>query len=532
MTMKILPWIGTACLLVSSALADSGVSGLTALAGTSTYEFAVGASTIIQTGGFAGMHRVYHIKGRFVLTVDPNAGTAFFDRVDANAINDGPFGHDLDPDEIFDMTGLTGTVAEDGSIRFESTSRDGSSILITAVFVETTIHLRGETVPPPQSADFFVYELDAAATRRYAGGTGEPNNPYRICTVEQMNALGAEPNDWDQHFQLTADIDLSACGAKQSNIIGSEATPFTGVFRGNGHLIISFSHAQTDANNIALFGYVDDPNARIEALGLVNPTIDAGKKGNSGSLVGFLKQGTVAACFARDGSVGGGSNIGGLIGVSKGLITDCHSTVKVLGSAGVGGLVGINTGNVTRCHAEADVSGYIFVGGLVGFNDTIIADSYAAGDIVGSQGVGGLTGDNGLFASVRNCYARGSVAGSWRVGGLAGYNAGEISYSYASGLVAGDHYVGGLIGQVSGGSAFACFWDVQTSGQTFSAGGMGKTTDEMHRADTFLAAGWDFVDEMANGTQDLWWIQEGQDYPRLAWERLLNDNSEKPVSLE
>jgi len=35
---------------------------------------------------------------------------------------------------------------------------------------------------------------------------------------------------------------------------------------------------------------------------------------------------------------------------------------------------------------------------------------------------------------------------------------------------------------------------------------------------TFLDAGWDFVDETENGTEDIWWILEGRDYPRLAWE--------------
>jgi hypothetical protein len=34
----------------------------------------------------------------------------------------------------------------------------------------------------------------------------------------------------------------------------------------------------------------------------------------------------------------------------------------------------------------------------------------------------------------------------------------------------------------------------------------------------FLTAGWDFVGETANGTEDLWWILEGKDYPRLSWE--------------
>ena len=32
-------------------------------------------------------------------------------------------------------------------------------------------------------------------------------------------------------------------------------------------------------------------------------------------------------------------------------------------------------------------------------------------------------------------------------------------------------------------------------------------------------AGWDFIDETDNGTDDIWWINdEGQDYSRLWWE--------------
>jgi hypothetical protein len=47
---------------------------------------------------------------------------------------------------------------------------------------------------------------------------------------------------------------------------------------------------------------------------------------------------------------------------------------------------------------------------------------------------------------------------------------------------------------------------------------MGLATAEMQTAGTFIEAGWDFVGETANGTEDIWWINEGQDYPRLWWE--------------
>jgi hypothetical protein len=53
----------------------------------------------------------------------------------------------------------------------------------------------------------------------------------------------------------------------------------------------------------------------------------------------------------------------------------------------------------------------------------------------------------------------------------------------------------------------ASFWDIETSGQTTSAGGEGKTTAEMKKLSTFASAGWDFV--------DIWNIGENQTYPFL-----------------
>ena len=102
---------------------------------------------------------------------------------------------------------------------------------------------------------------------------------------------------------------------------------------------------------------------------------------------------------------------------------------------------------------------------------------------------------------------------------------GIITNCYATGKVLGKGEVGGLVGFVVIGlvEVEACFWDIETSGQTNSAGGIGKTTAEMQIATTFLEAGWDFVDKTENGTEDIWWIDEGQDYPRLWWERSTDD---------
>ena len=125
-------------------------------------------------------------------------------------------------------------------------------------------------------------------------------------------------------------------------------------------------------------------------------------------------------------------------------------------------------------------------------------------------------------------YSTGKVSGETTVGGLVGLNSSSVAMCYSTGPVTGNEEVGGLIGHDSAfhGGAFVLtfgrttksFWDVETSGQAVSAGGTGKDTDEMQTASTFLDAGWDLVDEIENGTEDIWWILEGQDYPRLWWE--------------
>jgi hypothetical protein len=150
-----------------------------------------------------------------------------------------------------------------------------------------------------------------------------------------------------------------------------------------------------------------------------------------------------------------------------------------------------------------------------------ITECYSAGTVSGGSYVGGLTGFIGIKGAVTLCYSTSVVSGIENVGGLVGWNcAGRITMSYSSGFVSGtDPNVGGLVGLTETASYTGLsFWDIQTSGQNESAGGTGLTTAEMQTSSTFLEAGWDFVGETKNGTEDVWWINEGKDYPRLWWE--------------
>jgi len=368
--------------------------------------------------------------------------------------------------------------------------------------------------------------------QKYSGGTGEPNDPYQIATASDLIALGETPEDYDKHFILTAEIDLDpnlprrkvfdkAVIAPDTNDArdGFQGTSFTGVFDGNDHTI---SHLTIKGTGyVGLFGQLGG-SAQVVDLGVSDVNMSS-SGGFAGGLVGE-NDGTVTHCYSTGAVTGTGYCVGGLVGLNcedyASHVIRCYSTATVSGDTRVGGLVGHNDGTVTQCHSTGTVDGNEYVGGLVGGSYYgYVSWCYSTGAVSGTSDVGGLIGQD--YDGVTQCYSTGAVAGNDHVGGLVGSHGkpGYIWDCYSTGAVSGNSDVGGLVGySFYGFLATACFWDIQTSGQATSAGGTGKTTAEMQTATTFLDAGWDFVGETVNGTEDLWWILEGKDYPRLWWE--------------
>jgi hypothetical protein len=133
------------------------------------------------------------------------------------------------------------------------------------------------------------------------------------------------------------------------------------------------------------------------------------------------------------------------------------------------------------------------------------------------------------MGDVSNSYSIGSVTGYEYVGGLIGWNWGGVSNSYSTGSVTGSLVVGGLLGDNLGDNEEAggvdnvsnSFWDTETSGQTTSAGGTGKTTAEMQDIVTFSEAGWNISAVDSHGDRNtvyIWNIVDGVTYPFLSWQ--------------
>jgi len=133
--------------------------------------------------------------------------------------------------------------------------------------------------------------------------------------------------------------------------------------------------------------------------------------------------------------------------------------------------------------------------------DGTVSDSYATGTVIGNKWI---------------------ISGGFWVGGLVGRNdnTGGVSDSYSTGSVTGSTHVGGLIGR-NAGTVSNSFWDTQTSGQSGSDGGIGKTTGEMIDIDTFTVAGWDIIpvdDADDHNTGYIWNIVDEETYPFLSWQ--------------
>ena len=416
-------------------------------------------------------------------------------------------------------------------------------------------------------------EPQATPHTPYAGGSGEPNDPYQIATAEDLILLGVRTCDYGKHFILTADINMEKVPGPLflgHAVIASSSLPyFTGVFDGNGHTISNLT--------VGLFGSLGT-GAEVRDLGLVDVNISSG----SGS-ISMVNNGNIINCYCT-GKISGRWHVGGLVGTNSGGITACYSTCTVNGDKYVGGLVGENDlfGSITNCYSTGKISGDELVGGLVGENDLFgsVTISYSTGFVSGGVKSGGLVGSN--CGNVTQCHSTSSVSGTSSIGGLVGDNSGDVTQCFSNGMVSafghdiseigglvGDNSygivtqcystgavsttgelstvcVGGLVGNNSG-DVIQCYstgfvsangqftvgigglvgrgstvtysvWNIETSGLSESACGVGLTTAQMQTASTFLEAGWDFVGETENGTEDIWWILEGKDYPRLWWE--------------
>ena len=319
--------------------------------------------------------------------------------------------------------------------------------------------------------------------------------------------------------------------------IGTYSDGFTGSFIGQGYEIRDLFINRPDQDYVGLFALVFwihpiENVGAIENVGVVSANVTGHSQ--VGALVGD-NRGIVNNSYSTGGVTNGHTYIGGLVGYSDGgVVSSSNSAGNVSGFRYVGGLVGgitgtqnVREGTVMNCYSTSSVTSYTRTAGLVA---SIVADGnvtgcYFAGSVNGTRWVAGLVAEN-CGGTVSDSYSMGNVTGrdySGYVGGAVGVNVwgGTISNCYSSGPVNGKTPVGGLVGENSDGTVNSSVWDIQTSGQSASDGGIGKSTTEMKSIATFTGAGWDIVAVTDPDVADpayIWNIVDGRTYPFLSWQ--------------
>ncbi len=335
-------------------------------------------------------------------------------------------------------------------------------------------------------------------------GAGTSADPYLVTSGDDLYAMGRGSCSLGAHYRLAGDVVLPppfTAGGTNHTPNGTEASPFTGTFDGDGHSISGLDMT-TGAGNVGLFGVIAG-TATVRDLTLVSSVIrglDLGA-GSVGALVGTVEGGTIENVTVTGAAISGAVDIGGLVGKvdarSDVAIRDVAITGQVIGSYDrVGGLVGSIGGTadkrvvVQRATVAVGVTGpsigtaqFEGYGGAIGRINATATSSVAVREVVarGSvdaamvQRTGGLVGDietsstfsGGPSVTIEDSGAAGSVtsvstngSGNSGVGGLVGTvriaaanGVVRLGGVWAKGPVRGDAEVGGLLGRANLSSA-------------------------------------------------------------------------------
>ncbi len=233
--------------------------------------------------------------------------------------------------------------------------------------------------------------------------TFDINTEYQFAWI--ISLVNGENNQTPDNFSgktinILADIDMDESIWVP---IGTDAHPFKGTLKGNGHLIENM-HSSLVQDYMGMLGYAE--NATVEnVMAMVEFKANSA---NMGAVAGVMKTTTISNVEAAGTLQGGGNTVN------------------------MGGIVGdVQSGTIHSSFAVCDLTGTTetVMGGLVGTNGGNLYNSFANTTMTGATQMGGLVGENKANCHVENCYVN---LGQMEIPAFAYTNKGEITYCYAS----------------------------------------------------------------------------------------------------
>lgn len=275
------------------------------------------------------------------------------------------------------------------------------------------------------------------------------SNTIDIYTAEDLIKLSKECSldtySKNMIVKLANDIDLF-------NKDFSPIPSFSGIFDGNNHTIKGLN-IDSNGSVKGLFRYLEEDGVikNLNVEGNINPS---GSKEQLGGIVGINKGLILNSSF--EGKVKGATSIGGIAGYNDktGTIKDCQSSGIVIGNHYTGGIVGQNLGNVLGCTNNSKVnttdSAIPDEDGILASLKNIDTSKFNSTENINAQtDSGGITGYNqGVIELSQNYGSIGYEHVGYNIGGIAGRQSGYISNCKNYGLINGRKDVGGIVGQI------------------------------------------------------------------------------------
>lgn len=296
-------------------------------------------------------------------------------------------------------------------------------------------------------------------------GSGTEADPYVIASADDFIMLAANANVNSRTyegkvFKVTADLDFTG---KTTEAIGSKDCMFNGILNGDNHTVSNLK-VTVDGSGIGLFNFIGEKGLVSD---LVFDRTSVTGKDRTGSLVGAL-YGTVKG-IVNKGAVESTSNYaGGIAGYvySSGKILECSNegivTVGTIYPSGIAG--GTDPGSlIDACVNRGKVVGNHYLAGIVGASKGTVTNCVNYADIVPREGNDGNT-TGGIAAevygppSMEKCVNYGNINNprGFKIGGIAGViksdaNGGAYSFRNCDnhGNITGKEYLGGIVGYAS-----------------------------------------------------------------------------------
>lgn len=220
-------------------------------------------------------------------------------------------------------------------------------------------------------------------------GNGTEDSPFLIGTPTELRVVGYLATG-GTHFRQYQDIELKDSYKANADTtdgwinynsgmgfapIGTETSPFDGVYDGQGYRISGLRMDRKDESDIGLFGVASERDGHIPYIKNVHLELMAPD----------------ASASLANGIVGN-ENVGGIVGnITNGIIENCSVTVgTVTGQNNVGGIAGNFTNTrIINCFTQSDVNAFgekPYAGGIVGYvsgadANSVISGCFASGSI-------------------------------------------------------------------------------------------------------------------------------------------------------